>query len=84
MSRDFITAVMSRAMHEEIFRQLLQYDAEAAADAMEMTYEPADLREVQAIHEEIAGLDSDTAREKLEGILQQAQDFYGSPQRPKE
>ncbi|MHB9133706.1 MAG: hypothetical protein ACYDBB_21800 [Armatimonadota bacterium] len=82
MSRDFVTAVISRAVHEEIFRQLLQNDAEAAADAMEMEYTPDDLRELQALQNFISGLDSDKSREYLQGIAHQPQDVFGSPQRP--
>lgn len=84
MSRDFISATLSRAVHEQIFRQLLQNDAQAAADTMEMTYDQDDLRELEAIHQEIDGLDDDSAREKLQGILQQPQNVFGSPQRPEE
>jgi len=84
MARDFISAVMGRAVHDEAFRSLWQHDPEAAANAMEMTYGADDLREMQALSEEIAGLDADAAREYLQGISQQAQNFFGSPQRPTE
>ena len=82
MSREFVTQVISRAVHDANFRQLLQHDATAAADAMEMTYTPDDLREVEAIYASIDDLDSEKARAYLQGIAMQPQDVFGSPQRP--
>lgn len=81
MTREFISATLGRAVHEEIFRQLLQHNAAAAADAMEMTYDQDDLRVLQAIHTQLDGLTSDEARELLQGMLQQPQHVFGSPQR---
>ena len=82
MSRHFITQVISRALHDEDFRALLQRDAESAANAMELEYSPEDLRAVEALHSSIDDLDSDAAREYLQGITQQEQDIFGGPQRP--
>jgi hypothetical protein len=81
MARDFITMTLSRAVHEELFRQLLQHDARAAANAMEMGYEEDDVQELEAIHLQIRDLDSDHARQLLQGILAQVQNIYGGPQR---
>ncbi len=84
MSRDFRTAVIARAVHDEGFRQLWQRDPEAAADAMEMTYDQDDLRELQALSSMMTGLDADASREFLQGLAQQPQDVFGSPQRTEE
>lgn len=81
MSRDFISNAIGRAMHEEIFRQLWQNDARAAADAMEMTYDPDDLRIMEGIRLEMENLDSQAARDYLMELSQQPQDVYGGPQR---
>lgn len=82
MNREFIAAVIGRALHEEIFLQLWQNDATAAADAMERTYDQDDLRDMQAIHDEIAGMSSVEARDYLMETSQQIQNVFGGPQRP--
>lgn len=82
MSREFMTQVIGRAIHEEGFRRLLQHDAQTATDAMGLTYTPDDLRAVQALSTSITALSSDAAREFLQGLAEQPQDIFGSPQRP--
>lgn len=73
MSRDFIAMVISRAVHNESFRHLLQTNPEAAADAMEWEYEPEDLRRLKGLQENLVGLDSEEAREFLQGIADEPQ-----------
>ncbi len=82
MSRDFISQVIGRAVHDAPFRHLLQHDAEGAADAMGLMYTPDDLRAVEALRTSIDALDADAAREYLQGLAAQPQDVIGSPQRP--
>lgn len=59
--------MISRAVHDEEFRRHWQHDPEGAANAMEMTFDPADLREIQAPGSMIAHLDDDAVRDILQG-----------------
>ena len=84
MSREFIAALIARAVHEEAFCKLLQRDAETAADAMGMEYDTDDLRIVLGVQSQIEDLETEAAREYLRQLAQQPQNVFGSPLRPHE